>query len=492
MKTTFILSALLVLSGIRPTPDTRSYTYGHENVLGTSFDLKVIATSPDIADEAELVALYEIDRLDNILSSYKPDSEFNRWQRSRDTGVSVSSELLEVLTLFDKWKEKTGGALNAAVGSGVALWKEAERVQIMPTSYELQRASEQINIPHWTLDPVAQTATHVSAQPLLFNSFVKSYIISKVATKVMTVPGVTGCVVNIGGDIVVDGDVQERISVSDPKADGENDQPLTILNVNNKAIATSGDYRRGYTINEQWYGHILDARTAMPVSHVVSATVIAPNATDAGALATAFNILAPEESAELAKSVPGVSYQIVTRSGMRIESDGWRDFTIEDKHTSNVSSIGKAQYEMTVQLELARFEGRFRRPFVAVWIEDGNKKSIRTLALWYNKPRWLPDLKRWYSKNRDNLYNATGSVSSVSSATRSPGRYTLKWDGLNDDAKPVSNGRYTLYIEAAREHGTYQLIKQDFDWNGKSMHMEIKGGVEITAASIDCHTPTRN
>jgi hypothetical protein len=73
---------------------------------------------------------------------------------------------------------------------------------------------------------------------------------------------------------------------------------------------------------------------------------------------------------------------------------------------------------------------------------------------------------------------------SISSATRAPGKYTLSWDGLDDHGKPVPNGKYTVYIEAAREHGTYQLMKQEIEWNGKSSHFDLEGGIEIKSGSL--------
>jgi hypothetical protein len=139
---------------------------------------------------------------------------------------------------------------------------------------------------------------------------------------------------------------------------------------------------------------------------------------------------------------------------------------------------------LTITLELARFEGRFRRPFVAVWIENKKKESVKTVTLWYNKPRWLPDLKRWYSKNQKMMTDFS-AMQTISSATRSSGEYTLIWDGLEENEKAVPSGTYTVYIEAAREHGTYQLTKQQIDWKGKPQHIDLKGGVEITAASLD-------
>jgi hypothetical protein len=84
------------------------------------------------------------------------------------------------------------------------------------------------------------------------------------------------------------------------------------------------------------------------------------------------------------------------------------------------------------------------------------------------------------------------TLSSISSATRSAGKYTLVWDGTDDKGKKVPSGKYTIYIEAAREHGTYQLIKQEVEWSTKAKHIDITGGVEITSASLDFHKVVKN
>jgi FAD:protein FMN transferase len=483
---TFTL-ALVLLTGFSdpPADGTMTFYSAFENVLGTSLDMRIAAVSENIAELAEQRALDEIDRLDNILSSYK-DSEFRRWQETRDSAVMVSPELFEVLSLFDEWRHRTHGALSPSVGVGVRLWKEAEEMQRLPNNDELASAANKMAQAQWVLDYKNFTATHLSGEPLLLNSFVKSYVIGKASRQIMTTNGVTGCVVNIGGDIVVAGQSTETIRIADSKTGADNTASSTALIINNKSVATSGNYKRGYTINGHSYNHILDPRTALTASGVRSATVIANNGTDAGALATAFNIFSLEESIALAKEFQGVAYRIVTDSGQIVENDQWRIYQMTPVPIMSARNV-KSQYEMTIELELARFEGRFRRPFVAVWIENSKKESVRTLALWYNKPRWLPDLKRWYSKNQDNLMNAGNQITSISSATRSPGRYTLAWDGLTDEGKSAPAGKYTVYIEAAREHGTYQLLRQEIEWNGKVKHFDLKGGVEITTASVDIH-----
>lgn len=136
--------------------------------------------------------------------------------------------------------------------------------------------------------------------------------------------------------------------------------------------------------------------------------------------------------------------------------------------------------------ELARIEGRARRPYLAVWIEDKDKFPLRTLALWLEKTRWLPDLKVWYSENKmRSMAEGRDITKSVSSATRRPGKYTLKWDGKDNAGKLVKAGKYTVCIEAAREHGTYQLIRQEVDFSGTPKQFPLAGNVEVSAASLD-------
>ena len=123
---------------------------------------------------------------------------------------------------------------------------------------------------------------------------------------------------------------------------------------------------------------------------------------------------------------------------------------------------------------------------MAVWIEDAAKTPVRNLAIWYNKPRWLPDLKSWNRANGDEFKKgAEGNLSSTSSATRGPGKYSLSWDGKDDSGKLVKAGSYTVFIEVAREHGTYQVIAQEMKFTGSAKKIELTPNTELTSASLD-------
>jgi len=148
-------------------------------------------------------------------------------------------------------------------------------------------------------------------------------------------------------------------------------------------------------------------------------------------------------------------------------------------------------FELAVDLEIAPQEGgRYHRPYVAVWIEDAAGRPVRTLSLWVNTsgrgPRYIRELKSWFLAERDErTAGGPDLVATVSSATRLPGRYTVTWDGRDDDKKLVEQGTYRVHIEAAREHGTYQLMQQDMAFGAKPAAIDLSGNVEIKGARLD-------
>jgi FAD:protein FMN transferase len=467
----------------------------HENVLGTSLELKVSARTPAAARRAEARALAEIDREAKILSGYDPSSEFSRWVKTRNQSVPVSPDLFEMLRRFDRYRALTGGALDPAAETFTRLWKAAAVSGQQPGEAEIAAAVAEARGPNWSLDPAHRTAIHTSAAPLILNSFAKSYIAGRAADAALESPDVTAVVVNIGGDLVVRGPWPEPVAIADPRNDAENAGPVARIVVRDRAVATSGNYRRGVRIGDRFYSHIVDPRTGWPVDHILSSTVVAADPSDAGALATAFSVLTPEESAGVAASIPGVEYLLIARGGRRIASPGWSRLEMAfAPHAAEpapqqaaAAGMWDPNFQLTITFELARIEGsRARRPYVAVWIEDANKFPVRTLALWHQKPRWIPELRAWYHDDQVRTaaehHDLTGSVSG---ATRPPGKYTLVWDGKDNSGQYVKAGPYTVNIEAAREHGTYQILRQEMEFTGTPKRIDLKGGTEITSASLD-------
>jgi len=486
--------ALFLAATMRAHADPHFFVSQYENVLGTSMEIKVAVDSKAASEAAERAVLGEIARLSGILSAYDPGSEFSKWYRTDNIAVPVSAELYEVLTLFDQWRTRTGGALDASAEAVTRVWKKAAKEARLPTAAELATTVALVKQSHWRLDAATHTAVHLDRVPLMLNSFAKSYIIEHAVAAGRKASGGAAIVLNIGGDLVVSGAVSEPVVISNPKADAENDAPIDRLVVSNRAVATSGNYRRGEQIGGRWYSHIVDPRTGLPADGILSATVVAPSATDAGALATTFNVLAVEECVRLAERYKGVEYLIITRDGRRIQSPGWRGIeavtgkqtTVSTDPQPGAEASSADDFELLVNFEInLQTQGNVKRPYIAIWIEDPDHASIRTITVWHGSDRYMPELRSWWLKNRSSYAGDPNFNASITSATRSAGKYSVKWDGKDDKGNAVKPGKYTLKLEVSREHGTYQLMRQEFDWNGQPQTLTLPGNVEISSASLD-------
>lgn len=500
-----VAGVLLCALAAGAAPPARDYQFRHENVLGTSLELCVRADTEAAAQAAEARALGAIDRLAAVFSGYDATSEFRRWLGTSHEPVKVSPELFELLDASDRWNKRSGGAFDPRVQALTELWSRCTRLGRLPTADEETRAKALMARSAWRLDAAAGTAERLTDCPLSLNSIAKGYIIGRACEAALDRErGVRGVLLNIGGDVRVIGDIARTVGIAPPVGDSESAEPIACLEVRDRSVATSGSSQRGFRIGGQWYSHIFDPRTGRPAGRVVGATVIADRAADANALATTLNVLPVEDGLRLAASIPGAECLLVTADGQVRKSAGWSRF--ERPLTAPAAPIALAQgpkaapggswgdtHELRVNFEISGPAGnarRYRRPYVAVWVEDRDGLAVRTLALWLLArqpgPRWHPELKRWYRDDQTRqLADDTSLIDTISRATRPPGKYSVTWDGKDDHGKPLGPGTYTICIEAAREHGTYQIIRKTITIADKPLAEDLKGNVEIKSASIE-------
>jgi thiamine biosynthesis lipoprotein len=464
----FILTAFSRLPGhagevSSTSAETGEFHFHHEGVLGTSFDLLVRTSDAKAAALAEQAALEEIERLRRILSTYDPASEVSRFN-SVDGPKHCSPELLEVLNAYESWNARSRGAYNGQLGELIRVWRGAEKSNELPDDATLSQIVRSISVPAWSINPCDLTVTRLTAQPLNLDSLGKGYIIGKAAAAASAAaPAVAGLLLNIGGDIFASGQTGPssswRVGVASPKDSADNAVPLTHVMLSGRAISTSAAYERGYTVANRRYSHILDPRTGFPAKGVASATVVAADNATANALATVLCVLTPKEGLDLVEETPGAECLIIAADGEQYRSVQFATLEIPatgaaKKANETKPGLWPKDFQMTLTLTLKEVAsgGRgYRRPYVAVWVENEAGARVRTIAVWGNKERYFPDLHEWYYGEKDRPEWAL----SIARATRPPGRHRVTWDGRDDSGNPLPRGTYTIVLEANREHGTY-------------------------------------
>src|SRR5262245_28802165 len=246
------LQALLPLTALGSAFLSREHYFQYECVIGTSLDLVVWTPRFREAERVCQTVLEEVDRLTLILNTRDPNSEISLLH-DLDDRHGASPELKEVLDAYDYWERRTDGVFSIRPGG--------------------------------------------ADKPPSVDALGKAYIIdhaAKAARKAWS--SIDGLLLNIGGDIVVWGRSCE-IAIANPDAWYDNAGPIAAINLRNAAVATSGTYARG--------AHLTDARTGQSLKNATAATVAAPDAVTANALATTLCLTNANHGFQLVESTPG-------------------------------------------------------------------------------------------------------------------------------------------------------------------------------------------
>lgn len=453
-----------------------------ENVLGTSLELKIKASTKAHAEQAEAAILSYLQDLQEILGASQPGQGLYEFNQSHQKPMQVAPELREVMQLFLDWQAHTQGAIHPNTHALTQVWRQAALNQELPDPDQLLALVEAMQESPYEIHEDGRVSK-LRSEELRLHSLAKGYVMEKAAEFALKQTEVKGVVINLGGDLTVKGDIKEWVKIVDPSHAQENAAALGTLVLENKSLASSGNYKQGFSIQSKSYSHIFNPKTARPAQDIVHASVIHEHATSAGAMATAFNVMATQEAQALASKFQA-DYLIIDQENQPFKSEHWAMSPESSIHSNyfvhHKEKVWNPNLELQINLQLADLGGYARRPYVAVWIEDENQKPIRRLAIWYRKPRWLPDLREFSASLRQAPYDIT----SITSATRSAGKYSLVWDGKDDAGQWVPQGNYTVFIEAAREHGTYQLIKQKIICDEKTKQLPMPGNEEVASASL--------
>ena len=463
---------------------TQTHHFHRDHILGTSLDVVVQGASKQEAKRAVDAIQQEISQLDQVLSTWRDDSEISALNNNKQG--KVSAELFEVIAACENWRDKTCGAFDARLGQLVTLWEQSQGINEATRTQVLN----QLKADSVKLDREQQSIAMDSAVKFSPDAYAKGYIIDRalVAAR-QAVPGVQGLLVDIGGDIRVWGNAPQKegwkIGVQDAFNHTDNSVPQQVLNLNDQAIAFSG---KGYR-SLAGQTHLLDPKTGMPLQQVEQCVVVGTCAADADALATALAAMTPAEGLELIEALIGYEAKVTLTDGQVYQSSGWNSLVQTPQHAemrtvaaSQSSAKWPVGYQAIIDLIIPKIAvENYRAPYVSVWVTDANKKIVRTLAVWGKDEKWINSNYVWYRRYGRQMPN----LDAVAKPSRQPGQYKLSWDGKDETGKAVAAGKYLIHIETSREHGEHSYQTFDLDVKATASNQTLAAQKEIGAVKLN-------
>ena len=295
---------LLIVGSILIVRQQRSMPYQHDEgmVFGTVYNITYQYDS-DLKDEIEA----ELQKVDNSLSPFNKGSIISKVNRNENP--EVNDMFADVFTLAEEVSGQTGGAFDITVAPLVNMWGFGTKQFHRPEKESIDSLMQFVGF-----HKVKLINKHVVKQnpniQLDCSGIAKGFGCDVVA-RFLQSKGIKNFMIEIGGEVVTSGNSEKRvpwkIGVTKPTDDSlqTNQELQTVLNVTDKAMVTSGNYRNFYVQGGKKFAHTIDPHTGYPVQHsLLSSTVLAHDCATADAYATAFMVLGVDKAKEVLNKHP--------------------------------------------------------------------------------------------------------------------------------------------------------------------------------------------
>lgn len=261
---------------------------------------------------------------DLSLSSWVPNSILSRVNRN-ELGVELDQNFIDNFNLSERVAKETDGAFDCTIGPLIEAWgfgfREGVKLdQEMVDSIRAFVGFDKVKIENGLL---------VKADPrmeLSFNAVAQGYSVDLLGEFLLAL-GIENFIIDIGGEVLARGQKPDgemwHVGIQKPTENeyGQIEADI-VIDLKDKALVTSGSYRKYYEKNGVRYSHMIDPATGYPVTHsLLSVTVMANNCDEADAYATAFMIMGLEKAKEFIEQRDDLeAYFISAAAGNKLET----------------------------------------------------------------------------------------------------------------------------------------------------------------------------
>lgn len=265
-------------------------------LMGSRFDISVVANDTLTATNYINLAVEEISRIERLISSWDENSQTSEIIRNAGIKpVKVDKELFDLIERSIVISKLTDGAFDISYASMDKIWKFDGSMTEMPSEKKIKESVEKVGFNNIILNKEEHTVfLKLPGMKIGFGAIGKGYAADK-AKDLLISKGVVAGIINASGDMNTWGKQPTgedwMIAITNPL---NKNKSFALLPLKNGAVVTSGNYEKYVAFNGKRYSHIIDPRTGYPASEIISATVFATKAELADALATSIFVMGTE------------------------------------------------------------------------------------------------------------------------------------------------------------------------------------------------------
>jgi thiamine biosynthesis lipoprotein len=267
---------------------------GAVDAMGTGFTIAAYGEDRARLQSAVAQGLEEARRLDQMLSNYKPDSEWSQVNRQAADGpVHITAELFQLLAACDEYSRESEGTFDISVGPLMKIWGFYKGSGHLPHRAEVRGALSFVGYRNILLDAAHQSVRFAKKGVELDPGGIgKGYAVDRIA-QILKDNGVQRALVSGGGSSIyaIGAPPDEKGWKLDIKNPKDPSKTATTVILKDESMSTSGNYEKYFYAEGKMYSHIMDPRTGFPSQGTLSTSVIAPHTIDSEVWAKPYYIL---------------------------------------------------------------------------------------------------------------------------------------------------------------------------------------------------------
>jgi thiamine biosynthesis lipoprotein len=289
--------------------------------MGTSYHIKYNVGLFFDHQNLKTAITEALQAVNHSMSTFDAKSEISTFNQLKDIhkSLEISDSFFQVMKQAQKLHTMTHGAWDGTVKPIVNLWGfgHTKHQQQEPDDTQIQQSLKQVGFQN-----IMITDHHLQKRipdlELNLASIAKGFGVDQIAV-VLEKHDIDNYLVEIGGEVFGKGTKINgspwRVGINKPQIDANVNDVYLAISLQDKAIATSGDYRNYFIDGKKRYSHVIDPKTGRPVNNgVVSVSVISDQCTFADGLATALMVMGTEAGIQLVNEIPDTECLMIRES----------------------------------------------------------------------------------------------------------------------------------------------------------------------------------